>query len=227
MNPDGTEPVNLTNTPESEGSVSISADGSKIVFMSSGVLFPAPIWVMDFDGSNRRQLEATLSADTNKGPAISPLGDQIAYNRLAYQDDPLGVSGWDIVVLNTDGTGFKILELPGNQRGRLSWSPAGDKILYVRSQNSNADIWAVNSDGSNPVRLTNDPASDRNPVWSPDGTKIAYTSGGESNIYVMNADGSDPIQLTDLPTIEFPVGHRMDRRSALHQKEMGMQFSIS
>lgn len=58
------------------------------------------------------------------------------------------------------------------------------------------------ADGSNQVNLTNNPADDTDPVWSPDGSQIAFVSnrdngeGGGQFIYVMDADGSNVRQLT-------------------------------
>ena len=56
----------------------------------------------------------------------------------------------------------------------------------------------MDADGSGAKRLTNHPANDRSPAWSPDGRRIAFSSAGDQNhdIYVMGADGSDLTNLT-------------------------------
>ena len=63
------------------------------------------------------------------------------------------------------------------------------------------NIFVIDTNGKNLVRLTQGPASDLNPAWSPDGTKIAFASSRKGNlgIYVMNDDGSNPINLTQSP----------------------------
>jgi WD40 repeat protein len=57
----------------------------------------------------------------------------------------------------------------------------------------------MNSDGSSPIRLTNNLALDYEPSFSPDGSKIAFASTRDGNfqIYVMNADGSNQINLSN------------------------------
>ena len=49
-----------------------------------------------------------------------------------------------------------------------SWSPDGRRIAFVRNTDTRADIYVVNADGTERVRLTNHPRSETSPVWSPD-----------------------------------------------------------
>ena len=71
-------------------------------------------------------------------------------------------------------------------------------IAFVSVRDGNHEIYVMAADGSGQTNLTNNPAQDDNPAWSPDGTKIAFQSdrGGNVDLYVMNADGSAVTQLT-------------------------------
>jgi Tol biopolymer transport system component len=87
---------------------------------------------------------------------------------------------------------------------KLAWSPDGSKIVFYGGRDDNRDIYVMNADGSNPTRLTNDPAQDRYPTWSPDGLRIAFTSNrdGDDEIYVMSADGTGLVRFTRSPGLD-------------------------
>jgi dipeptidyl aminopeptidase/acylaminoacyl peptidase len=78
----------------------------------------------------------------------------------------------------------------------LSWSPDAARIAFVSARDGNFEIYAMNADGSDQTRLTNDPSIDLSPAWSPDGSTIAFTSTrSPSGVYVMGVDGSNQTRL--------------------------------
>jgi hypothetical protein len=82
---------------------------------------------------------------------------------------------------------------------------ANGKIAYETDDGIDSDIAVINANGTGQTNLTNDPSSnpfeDRDPSWSPDGTKIAWArvDEGHRNIFVMNADASGAVNLTPGP----------------------------
>jgi TolB protein len=85
-------------------------------------------------------------------------------------------------------------------------SPDGQSIAFVSDRDGKDEIYIMNADGSNARRLTDDPASEWQPSWSPDGNQIVFTSGSTSggfNIFIIGSEGTNLHQLTDDPGWEF------------------------
>ena len=80
-----------------------------------------------------------------------------------------------------------------------AFSPDGARIAFVSNRDGNAEVYAMDADGSHVTRLTSDPQLDGHPVFTPDGQAILFQSqrtGGKLQIFAMNADGTGVKQLT-------------------------------
>ncbi len=147
------------------------------------------IYLMNADGSN--QVRLTNNPGTDSFPAFSPDGRRIAF----VSQNASGA--FAVKLMNADGTNqigltpidFFNSPYPWHANSSLSWSPDGGKIAF----DDNGEIFTVNVDGSNRTNLTNHPASDIEPAWSADGSRILFVSSRVFylTLHTMNADGSD------------------------------------
>jgi Tol biopolymer transport system component len=130
----------------------------------------------------------------NYYPAVSPDG-----NYLYFLSD---LSGQYLIYrANINGTNHQAL-LEGDQSVyAFRLSPDGSKIAFnYGPYNSTAEIYIMNSDGSNLTRLTENTVWDGNPSFSPDGQQIVFDAWDDSQypeVYIMNIDGSGRTQLTN------------------------------
>ena len=82
-------------------------------------------------------------------------------------------------------------------------SPDGKTIAFSYK----GDIYSVAATGGQARQLTTNAAYDACPLWSPDGSKLAFASSreGSMDVYVMDAQGSEPVRLTTNSTNEMPM----------------------
>jgi dipeptidyl aminopeptidase/acylaminoacyl peptidase len=93
--------------------------------------------------------------------------------------------------------------------GSPELAPDGRSVVFtvqewsIEKNKSTANLWLLDLTGGAPRRLTSAQVSDGAPAWSPDGTRIAFTSkrGEDENnsLYVLRLDGGEPEKILELP----------------------------
>ena len=167
------------------------------------------IWVMNADGSNKRDLTRHDGAKiSDLDPRWSPDGRQIAFS-----SDPGG--NRQIWVMNADGSrAHQVTNAPGANRDP-SWTADGRSIVFQSNNGGSFEIYRVNADGTGLSDLTNDPAADWSPAASPVGDRIVFTSerDGTGHLYVLDGRGR-LTRITDGPGYDYfaawsPLGNRI------------------
>lgn len=158
------------------------------------------IYTTNPDGTGRRVIFASEMDDYD--PALSPTYAKFVFSRrhggyLGQTQNGLWTIGWD-------GLGLFRVTSDSSDKGP-AWSKT-NRIAFYSTRETQAsetnEIFTINPDGTGLTRLTNNSAEDRDPAWSPDGSKIVFASdrglraGGTTHLYVMNADGTGVKQLT-------------------------------
>jgi Tol biopolymer transport system component len=221
----------LTDLPGGAESPVFSPDGKSIVFAAYVGEGNNDVFVMNADGSGIRQLTDGPGYDGH--PHWSADGGRVVFNsdRTSPDPDASWSERWhEIFSVKTDGSDIR-------QHTRCkavctygSLSPDGKKVLYrkvIRAAGfnwglsgieKNSEIFIADADGGNEVNLSNNAAFDGWPVWSPDGSQVAFASNrsGPANtgqVWLMNPDGSDLRQISFGPWSHAQPAWAFDGRS--------------
>lgn len=180
----GEKAVNLTaDSKDDDTQPALSPDGAKIAFRSEregGGLF-----IMEATGENPRRI-----ARQGYLPAWSPDGQSIVYSDVNFIVPSSRLS---------PASRLHILDLASGAERKLEtgdamqpkWSPHGYRIAYWGlAAGVERDIFTVDARSGAPVQVTNDPALDWNPVWSPAGDYLYFLSdrGGAMNVWRVRID---------------------------------------
>lgn len=201
MRPDGKGLMRLTSEQGGYTNPSWSPNARRIAFASNrDAVGNFDIYIFNLEDGYIQKVVDLPGPDL--GPVWSPGGGKIAFQAQKENRDR-----WDIYTVNLDGTGLQNLTNSPSSDEAPDWSPDGRRIAFQSRQGNNIDIFLMDTDGSNRIRLTDfNGVQNIHPAWSPDGTRIAYASNRhqpqvrnqfpEYEIYTMDSDGTMVRRLT-------------------------------
>ena len=203
----GQTAINLTkDSPGGDSQAVFSPDGERIAFRSardSGGLF-----IMGRTGESVRRL-------TTEGfnPSWSPDGSAIVYATESVGFTPQSRNHKSLL-WTVSTTKDERRQLTTTDAVQPAWSPHGHRIAYwgVFGASVQRDIWTVPAGGGEPVRVTNDPAIDWSPAWSPDGLFLYFVSdrSGAFSLWRVRIDEATGRTTGDPVAVPIPrqwIGH--------------------
>lgn len=181
--PDGSNPLTISNITFSRWP-DWSPDGSAIAFSTSTELH-----IVQADGTNRHALTGINQYSYPRELRWSHDGLTI----VAFRESSVSPYAQDLWRVRPSGTDRGVMAaMPGSH---LAWAPDSASVVFDEDDEI---MLATNDLPSQLTNLTNVPASDQQPSWSPGGARILFQSDrpGNYDLYSMNSDGSDVMNLT-------------------------------
>ncbi|MDA2924229.1 protein kinase [Acidobacteria bacterium AH-259-L09] len=184
-----------------------------LVYARAGTLLAVPVDLgrLEVTGSPVPIGEGIRQADANVTGAA-----QFSFSRFGSLVYVPGIGGEierTLVWVDREGQVERLAAEPRfYSRPRLS--PDGQRLAMTVFDSANSDVWIYELARETPTRLTFDPAEDRNPLWTPDGQRVVFSSdrdGGLSNLFWKAADGMGQLErLTTSPNYQIPYSWSSD-----------------
>ena len=166
----------------------------------------ATLWLADTGANSSNESLTRLLADPDAGqttPSVSPDGKRLLFSKVATDRD--------IVELPLDGSAPRTLLATSLPEFSPTWSPSGDQFAYVTRRNGGDELWVRSTQGNfdRPVVTAKEfPTLEAllTPVFSPDGSRIAYTAvlagvgaggGRRRSLAISPAGGGAPTIIAD------------------------------
>jgi serine/threonine-protein kinase len=148
-------------------------------------------------GATAALVQGVMRGGNNTGVAQYSVS---ANGGLVYVPE-IGGANQVLVWVDEQGT-EEMIDLPPDQYTWVRLSPDETRAAIQIEDGGNAEIWVSELDRGTLEPITNNPAVDRTPLWTPDGERIVFVSDRESGVdlYVRDADGRGPVE--HLTTIE-------------------------
>jgi TolB protein len=177
----GGKPRPISQRPGLNMGAAFSPDGSKIaaVLSQDG---NSEIYLLSSSGAVIKRLTNNPFIDSS--PTWSPDG-----SRIAFVSDRHGTP--QIWVMSADGSGQNKVTRRGNYNQTPSWTPRKDAPLVAftaRDEKYNYDVFTINVDTGEMVRITEGHGSNQHPSWAPNGRAIAYESS-RGGVWISTSDG--------------------------------------
>lgn len=185
MSAGGTNQTRLTRDSLPDEWPNWSPDGKLIIWSRN-----AQAYSMARDGTD--QLRLTPGGPLEGYPCYSPDGTRFAYE----SPTPGATTSLQVYTVNLDGSNAVQLTFRGQSLNYANdWK--GTNVLFTSRSGASNEVWSMDSNGGNQVRLSGDGSRDAS--FSPDGSGIAFEKNGA--ICVMNADGANQTTLAGGPGI--------------------------
>jgi WD40 repeat protein len=160
------------------------------------------IWTINPDGSHARKLTGGPLYDAQSD--WSPDGQWIAFRRGPNASRRLQVWKMDLYGGNPILMATGDPAVPTQNSTQPAWAPDQQSLLFraTRPPYPDSDIWRMDPDGSNQRLVVHIPGDQLYPSYSPDMSKISFTSPvgpGDRAIFTIDADGSNLTKVFDVP----------------------------